>query len=799
MQRSLEINSLESWKLELGLLPVPLFGLQNQNDQFILLNGKVGNFCLDLGGDSHDEDPRNLAWSSDVGHYVKFLNETVEVYRWDKKPSSLERFSKKSVEDNLEKFYDYLQKDQPSRDLSIISFAIKSFRTLRGVLGSEFDGQQSLKAFLYLLACVSEDVNRNELTIEKWGLSSDIQLIVESVNDLDWESLINDLRDGTSFYGLKPNISLLLRHASGTLFQEAHYEAYTFQSKPLLPGFLPDPVSVKKETKLVGIYYTPPSIARTLVEEALNAVDELPSTLKVFDPACGSGIFLKEILRQLSLRNYTGRIKLVGWDISPAAIDMARFILTYEKVKLANQFSVEIEISHQDSLDETNQWSNNADIILMNPPFLSWNNMDKQQRDLARRTLDNLWEKTPDLSSLFLWKGLQNLSSKGVIACILPASILNAQSYLKLRQAIFPKVDICLIGKLGNPLLFSNAAIDTAIWVAKSPKVNHPALALWADHRPESSSSVLRALRQYNYCGRDSFNVIDRPGFSIYENPSLSKNLISWVPRSYQSFILLKQLELQNFSKVKDIFEIRQGVDTGLNKVFILMKKDFDSLPKKEKKFFRPAIITESINSSQLFDFAYVFYPYGEDIPKIQSENDLKKYVENYYNDYLIKNKQKLVSRERKSETNWWTLNEYRAWQVEKIPKLFSTHFGKVGSFAWDDSGEYVVINGFAWLPKKETILSEYIALAYLAILSCPFINDLLASVSNLVAGGQWDLSKRYISNMFFPNLMAENLDLNTLESLYEIGKLIHSGQDFDRKLLNQLVLSLYKVPDNSL
>ena len=171
----------------------------------------------------------------------------------------------------------------------------------------------------------------------------------------------------------------------------------------------------------------------------------------------------------------------------------------------------------------------------------------------------------------------------------------------------------------------------------------------------------------------------------------------------------------------------------------------------------------------------------------------------NYYNDYLLKNRQKLVSRPRKNETNWWTLNEYRAWQVEKIPKLVSTHFGKVGSFAWDDSGEYVVINGFAWLPKKENILSEYIGLAYLAILSCPFVNDLLASVSNLVAGGQWDLSKRYISNMFFPNLMAENFDSNTLESLHEIGKFIHSGQDFDRKLLNQLVLSLYKVPGNSL
>ena len=463
------------------------------------------------------------------------------------------------------------------------------------------------------MACVSDDVNRNELIIEKWGLSSDIQSIVESVNDLDWESLINELRDGTSFYGLKPNISLLLRHASGTLFQEAHYQAYTFESEPLLPGFLPYPVSVKKETKLVGIYYTPPSIARTLVEEALNAVDDLPSTLnlKVFDPACGSGIFLKEILRQLSLKNYEGRLELIGWDISPAAIDMARFILTYEKEKLANQFSVEIEISHQDSLDETNQWSDSADIILMNPPFLSWNNMDKQQRDLVKRTLDNLMEKTPDLSSLFLWKGVENLSSKGVIACILPASILNAQSYFKLRQAILPKVDICLIGKLGNPLLFSNAAIDTAIWVAKSPKVNQSALALWADHRPESSSSVLRALRQYNYCGRDSFNVIDKSSFSIYENPSFSENLISWVPRSYQSFRLLRQLEWQNFSKVKDIFDVREGVSTGNNAVFILSNKIFENLPNKEKKFFRAAIITESINSSRLFDFAYVFYPYG--------------------------------------------------------------------------------------------------------------------------------------------------------------------------------------------
>jgi adenine-specific DNA-methyltransferase len=796
MLRSLEIKSLEAWKLELGLLPVPLFNLQNQNDKVILLNGRVGNFCLDLA--PSDEDPRNLAWSSDVGHYVKIYDDIVEVYRWDGKPSSLERYKKKSVEENLVKFYDYLQKDQPSRDLSIISFAIKTFRTLRGVLGRDFDGQKSLRAFLYLLACTSEDVNRNELNLDKWGLCSDIQDIVNSVNSSDWESLIDSLRNGTSFYGLTPNISLLLRHASGTLFEEAHYETEAFdQSQLYLPGILPNPVSVKKETNFVGIYYTPPSIARTLVEETLNALGELPLRLKVFDPACGSGVFLKEVLRQLSLRNYSGSVELEGWDISPAAIDMAKFILFYEKDKLSDQFSLKININHQDSLDETKQWSNQADVILMNPPFVSWNKLSESQRDLVKKSLGSLMQKTPDLASVFLYKALQSLTSRGVIGCILPASILGAESYTKIRQAFISHLDIYLVGKLGSHHLFSNAQIDTAFLVGKSPKTSNSTLSLWADHRLESSSAVLRALRRYNYHGRDSFNIVDKKGFSIYENPSLSENLISWSPRSYSAFNLLKQLK--QFSKAKDFFEIKEGVSTGLNAVFILAKKDVEKLPKRERKFFRPAITTESINESKLSDTSYVFYPYGENIPKIQLEDELRKYIETYYNDYLLPYKSKLVSRPRKTESNWWTLNEYRSWQVEKIPKLVSTHFGKVGSFAWDSSGNYVVINGFAWFPKKDKVLPESVGLAYLAILSCPFINNLLDSISNHIGGGQWDLSKRYVSNMPLPDLTIENLDLGILKSLHEIGKRINSGHDFDSHVLNDLVIDLYQLPDNTI
>jgi len=52
---------------------------------------------------------------------------------------------------------------------------------------------------------------------------------------------------------------------------------------------------------------------------------------------------------------------------------------------------------------------------------------------------------------------------------------------------------------------------------------------------------------------------------------------------------------------------------------------------------------------------------------------------------------------------------------------------------------------------------------------------------------------------MPLPDLTNENLDLDILESLHEIGKLINSGQSFDSKSLNQLVLALYQLPDNTI
>ena len=121
----------------------------------------------------------------------------------------------------------------------------------------------------------------------------------------------------------------MLRHCAGLLFQEANYIAHF---SPQLELFPVSNLDYEINPKLIGAYFTPPYIARTIVEETLrrlnvNDLDEIT----IFDPACGSGVFLAEALRQLRSRNYTKKVNVIGWDIDQLAIDMANYVMQFEK------------------------------------------------------------------------------------------------------------------------------------------------------------------------------------------------------------------------------------------------------------------------------------------------------------------------------------------------------------------------------------------------------------------------------------------------------------------------------------
>src|ERR1039457_2749228 len=381
-----QFRTVGAWRAALGLLPVPLRERPDNRERYVLLNGTTGNFCLDFVGGFDRTSQCSAAWSCDVGHYITCVEDSIIVNRWDKQGSE-ESYSRKSVIAQLHEFHRYLEKTSPDRSRSVVAHVLRIFRQIRAVVHEGEGGLRSLRILLHLLvSAATEQYRLVEGDLSVWGLTPEILDSSRDIPDATWLPLYNDLSGMGRYQVIRPDFDLVLRHASGAVFQDAHLEV---QLSPTywLPGFerpgIVDATAIPRET---GIYFTPPALARTLAEEATRDIPNVGDRLLLlFDPACGSGELLKECLRLLRLQQYPGRIRLLGWDKSAASVDMARFVLAWEK-RAWPADQVQVAVSQQDSLLAAH-WPDLVDILVMNPPFRSWTLMAHEEQEAVTKIL----------------------------------------------------------------------------------------------------------------------------------------------------------------------------------------------------------------------------------------------------------------------------------------------------------------------------------------------------------------------------------------------------------------------------
>jgi adenine-specific DNA-methyltransferase len=774
MSSALAIDNLDTWRTQLGLMPVPLFGHQNER-RHVLLNGGKGNFCLDLTGDADEHGAeRNRAWSADVGHYVKVDRDAVRVWRWDQ--SSVETYKHALVADNIVRFQTYLEERQPSKTSSVVSHFMSIYRRVRTMLGKQVTGPEALQAFLYLLASADEGKSGAVTRID-WNKLPRAQELADSLSSLQRDGLREDMVHVRPGDQLKPIIPLVLRHASGRLFQEAHY---LVELDPQLSFFGASEAKKVGHDSVSGAFFTPSPLVRTVVEEALKAQPLIDADITVLDPACGSAEFLRETLRQLQMRGHTHRVKLVGWDISPAALAMARFVLDWERSQ--SNLDVEVVLEQQDAL-ALDSWNTGARLILMNPPFISWQGMGEEQKQRLTERLGALASKRPDYASAFFYNAVNALPDGGVIGAVLPASLLDGESYVELRNSIAAVVKPHLIARLGSHTVFADAVVDAGLYVGVRGQFDRPPLAVWSNHKADSSARALRRLRSITPQTVKAY-VADNGDFSVYAAEHLGRDGSSWAPRSYTAYRLLQ--EIHGLPLAKTLFDVSQGTITGLNSVFLVSRDYVQDLPKNERKYFRPAVVNNSIVEGVLNDTTYVFYPHGKGL-EIDSEETLLKKLKVFSADRLLPNKAALRKRSRIKPNQWWVLSLPRQKLDAVGPKILSTYFGGSGSFAWDPDGRYIPIQGYGWAPKMEDIAGCEVA--YLALLNHPLIDILLSGVSNNLSGGQWNLSERYVNQLPLPKLQP---DVPLTEVLIGMGSALSNGEPPDRDLWTRTVHQAY-------
>ncbi len=593
--------------------------------------------------------------------------------------------------------------------------------------------------------------------------------------NVDMGEVVADLVRPEPFFGHQLDASLLLRHALGDLYQEAHLE---IERNPQLrlPG-------LTTGRQLRGhlprdVRFTPLVLARSL---ARQAIDSLPPPLleggiiRVLDPACGSGVFLQEALRELVLRKFSGRVHLEGIDRSPISREMAEFNLARAQREFAQHLDIVTRVHSADALKV--DWPD-ADLILMNPPFIAYHRMSKEDRATVKEVLGPVASGRSDLAMAFIWKAVTQLPDSGVLAAVLPATLFSNVAGQKWRAAILDTGYIRLIGRFRGYSFFPASMVEPGFFVItkRSPHaqaVHHlDVRILFAEEGAEEAS--LRALRLPFHSMRQQsrFQVYDMPYSMLVHHP--------WTPMpSSQTEAILSRVKSRVNTTVGDLFHVRQGAKTGRDAAFVISHEEYELLPEEERHYFRLAATNDTIRHGRISGETYLFYPYDESGPLINSERQLKSTLPAYYKSNLRHHKDALASRARMSIENWWLLTHERTWQRACLPKLVSKTFGRSGSFAFDDSGEYVVLQGSAWLCCGSGLSTvefvDEVVWTYLALLNSFSFELLLNHYCPQVQGGQFYLSKKHTMNIPLPDLTdRSSVEDRDIRSLAVWGRAIH-------------------------
>lgn len=805
----IELNDPTEWGRFFGLAIAPLFDGDDrapQGQHCVLLDGGHGTFALslDCGEIWREGAPAAWTWSSDIAHHVTITPEKVAVLRWDR-PAEARTYSRTSVERGLERFYEYLRDDRVRSNKTVVEHLLNFFRRVRALAHeAALPDDRTTDIFACTLArlMLSEDV---ALVPEVFGLSADSLEFSARVDQRALRIAIDEIqRSQATISALNLYPDLAVRHAGGLLFQEAHFELLRGPSGADLFGLIgvPEVNSISRG----GAHFTPPALARSIVEQALAALPDLLTrqALTVCDPACGSGAFLHESLRALRRSGFNGRLKLIGHDVSAPAIAMARFVLAAAVRDWRPVGGIEIELTAGDTLGDLGMPA--ADVIVMNPPFIAFGEQTPLQREQLRLAAVSDTARG-DYSMAFIISALEALADGGVLGTLFPASLLSLKAAGIWRERLLEAGQIRLLGSIGEFGLFAHAQVQVACAVlTKSKPPVREFLALVTGNDSAATGAALRQLRKLGP-GLPSLPEMGAD-WSLFPVPTASLTERStWRLPTPRSERLMRALQDAHLPMVADLFDVVQGVQTGLNDALLLTMDEWNQLPKKERAFFRPASMSDSIQNGRIEKPYRVFFPHSSSGKIFETEEDVRKAVPTYFRLFLAPNSERLKARAtivQSRRTDWWGLMRPRDYAFNQSPRLISKFFAAEGGFVADVDASFLPVMGHAWLPKETLADSEDelpltdIIYAYAALLNSPIFIRLLALYAPHVSGGQFDVSSRHVSPVSIPNLRIASIEPTRgrwVKDLSACGRAMKILDAQWRMQTSELVESLYGMP----
>lgn len=200
----------------------------------------------------------------------------------------------------------------------------------------------------------------------------------------------------------------------------------------------------KDVKKKLGQFYTPTGIAQKMIFDIRDELKALSKNDLVADPACGTGVFVVETIKQMSgflkfdkLLHFVEK-NIFAYDVNPFSVMATKMNLLnmllgiapnhVQRDALLNSIPKLKNIKWRNTIvdKEENQFS----IILGNPPYFKLDS--KALRDIDG--YDTVIYGQPNIYSLFTYWGITHLCIGGTMSFIVPQSIRSGLYFKNLRK-----------------------------------------------------------------------------------------------------------------------------------------------------------------------------------------------------------------------------------------------------------------------------------------------------------------------------------------------------------------------------
>ncbi|MBD2599866.1 MULTISPECIES: Eco57I restriction-modification methylase domain-containing protein [Microcystis] len=596
----------------------------------------------------------------------------------------------------------------------------------------------------------------------------------DSLNTQTVKALLQDFYRIKSARPYEYDFSLISKHALSRI-----YERYTsilrVEESDQLSLFPPLPT--EQRNKAYGSIYTPQFIARFFARYLREQMPPIEfQQLKTLEPAIGSGIFVRTLL-EIQCDPMQGEVtteliqsafqNVFGLDVDPNACQAALLSLSLLHLVLTDQLPSQLSIKTAESIQyyqDHPELKESFSAVITNPHFVALSDQTEAMRKRIAQFMGDDGRGRIDLSLAFIKIALEVLKPGGYGLFVLPHKFLLSKSDAKIRQLITQEAWIrCLVDLSAIPIF---GQVDTYIVLLifqKRFNVQPEPLAT-ISHCQELVGRALQDVVE----GRE----VESQFYSVFKVPQNAFNGEDWLIKPPS--IARIQQKLETLPKLSEFMNIRVGVQTGNNKVFIVSKSH---IPKGEEAIFIPYLSDREMEvyTTPQKVSQYLFYPYFEE--KLLEEDEIRnKYPKTWK--YLLLHQEMLESRYavKKENKSWWQLDSPRCDYLLR-PKIISPHLSIMPRFSLDIEGKFAVIRSPIIYPKDRQLESDLLRY-FVAILNSSICYRYISEHSHKYGSGYSMLEPKTLLKTPVPDpTKVSSFDMSQLLRLVD-QRFLASGKE---------------------